>query len=60
MDARPKRCQEKRTRGGDGSMVIHHVDFIALSSYNKGVVSTGAVRLIMDTRSSVTGSSGAG
>ena len=35
--------------------VPHRVDFIALSSYNKGVVSTGAVRLIMDTRSSVTG-----
>lgn len=35
--------------------VPHEVDFIALSSYNKGVVSTGAVRLIMDTRSSVTG-----
>ena len=34
--------------------VIHHVDFIALSSYHRGVVSTGAVRLIMDTRSSVT------
>jgi hypoxanthine phosphoribosyltransferase len=35
--------------------VPHHVDFIALSSYNKGTISTGAVRLIMDTRSSVTG-----
>jgi hypoxanthine phosphoribosyltransferase len=35
--------------------IPHEVDFIALSSYNKGVVSTGAVRLIMDTRSSVTG-----
>ena len=35
--------------------VPHHVDFIALSSYNKGAVSNGAVRLIMDTRSSVTG-----
>jgi hypoxanthine phosphoribosyltransferase len=35
--------------------VAHRVDFIALSSYNRGSVSTGAVRLIMDTRSSVTG-----
>jgi hypoxanthine phosphoribosyltransferase len=35
--------------------VPHSVDFIALSSYNRGTVSTGAVRLIMDTRSSVTG-----
>ena len=35
--------------------VPHHVDFIALSSYNKGTTSTGAVRLIMDTRASVTG-----
>ncbi|RLC92645.1 MAG: hypoxanthine phosphoribosyltransferase [Chloroflexi bacterium] len=35
--------------------VPHHVDFIALSSYNRGTVSTGAVRLIMDTRASVTG-----
>jgi hypoxanthine phosphoribosyltransferase len=35
--------------------VSHHVDFIALSSYNRGAASTGAVRLIMDTRSSVTG-----
>ncbi len=35
--------------------VPHHVDFIALSSYNKGTSSFGAVRLIMDTRSSVTG-----
>jgi len=34
--------------------VPHHVDFIALSSYNRSAVSTGAVRLIMDTRSSVT------
>jgi hypoxanthine phosphoribosyltransferase len=34
--------------------VSHHVDFIALSSYNRGAVSTGAVRLIMDTRASVT------
>jgi len=35
--------------------VSHHVDFIALSSYNRGAVSTGAVRLIMDTRAAVTG-----
>ena len=35
--------------------VGHHVDFIALSSYNSGTESTGAVRLIMDTRTSVTG-----
>jgi hypoxanthine phosphoribosyltransferase len=35
--------------------VPHHVDFIALSSYNKGAVATGAVRLIMDTRVSVAG-----
>jgi len=35
--------------------VAHHVDFIALSSYNRDAVSTGAVRLIMDTRTSVTG-----
>lgn len=35
--------------------VAHHVDFIALSSYSRGAVSTGAVRLIMDTRTSITG-----
>ncbi len=35
--------------------VAHHVDFIALSSYNRGSESTGAVRLIMDTRTSITG-----
>lgn len=35
--------------------IPHHVDFIALSSYDKGAISTGAVRLIMDTRESVTG-----
>ena len=35
--------------------VPNHVDFIALSSYNRGAVATGAVRLIMDTRSSVAG-----
>ena len=35
--------------------VHHHVDFIALSSYNRGTVTTGEVRLIMDTRASVTG-----
>ena len=34
--------------------IPHHVDFIALSSYNRGTVSTGAVRMIMDTRSSIT------
>ncbi len=32
--------------------IPHHVDFIALSSYNKGTVS-GEVRLIMDTRVNV-------
>ena len=35
--------------------VPHGVDFIALSSYNKGAHSTGAVRLIMDTRTNLTG-----
>jgi hypoxanthine phosphoribosyltransferase len=35
--------------------VPHHVDFIALSSYNRGVISDGSVRLIMDTRTAVTG-----
>lgn len=35
--------------------IPHHVDFIALSSYNRGSVSAGAVRLIMDTRAPVTG-----
>jgi len=35
--------------------VPHHVDFLALSSYSRGAVSTGAVRLIMDTRASVSG-----
>jgi hypoxanthine phosphoribosyltransferase len=35
--------------------VPHRVDFIALSSYNRGTVSTGGVRLIMDTRGSVVG-----
>jgi len=35
--------------------VPHCVDFIALSSYNRGSVSNGAVRLIMDTRTSVAG-----
>jgi len=35
--------------------VPHRVDFIALSSYNRDAVSTGAVRLIMDTRASITG-----
>jgi len=35
--------------------VPHRVDFIALSSYNRGPVTAGEVRLIMDTRASVTG-----
>ena len=35
--------------------VRHYVDFIALSSYNRGTANAGAVRLIMDTRMSVTG-----
>ncbi|MDY6876897.1 MAG: hypoxanthine phosphoribosyltransferase [Chloroflexota bacterium] len=35
--------------------VPHAVDFIALSSYNRGTAGTGEVRLIMDTRASVTG-----
>ena len=35
--------------------IPHYVDFIALSSYDRGTVSVGAVRLIMDTRTSVTG-----
>lgn len=34
--------------------VSHHVDFIALSSYNRGTTIAGAVRLIMDTRASIT------
>jgi len=34
--------------------IPHRVDFIAVSSYNRGVMSNGAVRLIMDTRSAVT------
>ena len=34
--------------------VSHHVDFIALSSYSRGAISAGAVRLIMDTRATVT------
>ncbi len=34
--------------------VSHYVDFIALSSYAQGAISTSAVRLIMDTRASVT------
>jgi hypoxanthine phosphoribosyltransferase len=36
--------------------IPHSVDFIALSSYNRGDMEPGAVRLIMDTRTSVTGS----
>ena len=35
--------------------VPHHVDFIALSSYNRGAINAGAVRLIMDSRTSITG-----
>ena len=35
--------------------VPHSVDFIAVSSYNRGAVSNGAVRLIMDTRHSIAG-----
>ena len=35
--------------------VPHFVDFIALSSYNRGTSAAGAVRLIMDTRVNVTG-----
>ena len=34
--------------------VAHHVDFIALSSYGQASTSASAVRLIMDTRASVT------
>jgi hypoxanthine phosphoribosyltransferase len=34
--------------------VPHRVDFIALSSYDRGAVSDGAVRMVMDTRASVT------
>ncbi len=34
--------------------VPHHVDFIALSSYAGGHVSSGSVRLIMDTRLELT------
>jgi hypoxanthine phosphoribosyltransferase len=35
--------------------IPHVVEFIALSSYDNGVESNGAVRLIMDTRVNVTG-----
>lgn len=35
--------------------IPHHVDFVALSSYNDDVISGGAVRMIMDTRTPVTG-----
>ncbi len=35
--------------------VDHRVDFLALSSYNRGTTSSGAVRFIMDTRTPVTG-----
>lgn len=33
----------------------HRVDFIAVASYGDGTVSSGAVRLIMDVRTNVTG-----
>lgn len=35
--------------------VPHHIDFIALSSYNGGAVSKGEVRLIMDSRINIAG-----
>ena len=35
--------------------VPHFVDFIALSSYNRGTTTPGAVRLIMDTRVNLAG-----
>lgn len=35
--------------------VPHRVDFISLSSYGKNTISTGAVRLILDTQASVAG-----
>ena len=35
--------------------VPHQIDFIALSSYDRGSVSSGEVRLIMDTRVNLTG-----
>jgi len=35
--------------------VPNFVDFIALSSYNRGTTTPGAVRLIMDTRVNLTG-----
>lgn len=35
--------------------VPHCVDFIALSSYSRGSISDGAVRLIMDTRTNLSG-----
>ncbi len=35
--------------------VPHQIDFIALSSYNRGSISSGEVRLIMDTRVNLTG-----
>ena len=34
-------------------MVPHVVDFIAVSSYGKGSVSSGNVRLLMDTREKI-------
>jgi hypoxanthine phosphoribosyltransferase len=35
--------------------VPHQIDFIALSSYDRGSVSSGEVRLLMDTRVNLTG-----
>jgi len=35
--------------------VTHDVEFIAVSSYERGATTDGAVRLIMDTRSSIAG-----
>ena len=34
--------------------VPHHVDFIAVSSYGSGTVSSGVVRLVMDLRTDIT------
>jgi len=35
--------------------VPHHVDFIAVSSYGAGTVSSGVVRLVMDLRTDISG-----
>lgn len=35
--------------------IPHHVDFIAVSSYGSGTVSSGVVRLVMDLRSDIGG-----